>query len=291
MTGAEYELGVRYANGEGVEKDLAKAAECYEKAAKQGSREAMLALSHCYRDGLGVRKDQQEAVKWLIRASKQSLPAIKELAKRYYDGDGIGGSHEKSAELLRIGSDIYSDSDCMRELGIRYARGDGVDPDRRKAVSLYLRHIDSQCSLDGAGGYRFGMGVRANYGCRIAYWAKLAGKGDAASEYRLSECYFDGLGVEKDVEEGYRHLQRAAELGHQSAQLDLSIAYSLDGGCLKRDCALSLKRLTLSAKQGCRLALFFLGRRYLSGFLDPLDRKNGLDCLTESAEKGFPLAI
>lgn len=52
-----------------------------------------------------------------------------------------------------------------------------------------------------------------------------------------------------------------------------------------------LKWLTLSAKRGCRLALFFLGRRYLSGFLAPLDRKKGLDCLTESAEKGFPLAI
>ncbi|HIU44992.1 MAG TPA: sel1 repeat family protein [Candidatus Enteromonas pullicola] len=108
---------------------------------------------------------------------------------------------------------------------------------------------------------------------------------------RISECYFDGLGVEKDVEEGYRHLQRAAELGDPSAQLDLSIAYSLDGGCLKWDCALSLKWLTLSAKRGCRLALFFLGRRYLSGFLAPLDRKKGLDCLAESAEKGFPLAI
>lgn len=35
------------------------------------------------------------------------------------------------------------------------------------------------------------------------------------------------------------HLQLAAELGDPSAQLDLSIAYSLDGGCLKRDCALS----------------------------------------------------
>lgn len=290
IAGAEYELGVCYANGEGVEKDLAKAAECFEVAARLGSSEALLALSRCYRDGLGVRKDQREAVKWLIMASKHSLPAIKELAKRYYDGDGINESHERSAELLQVGSDVYSDPDCMRELGIRYAKGDGVGQDRRKAISLYLCYIDSQGSLDGADGYRFGMGVKSNFGSCIAHWERLASRGDAAAEYRLSECYFEGLGVERSAEEGYRHLQRAAELGDPSAQLDLSIAYSLDGGYLKRDPALSMKWLTISAKQGSRLALYFLGRRYLSGFLVPLDRKKGLDCLKESSDKGLQIA-
>ena len=290
VVGAEYELGVCYANGEGVGKDLAKVTDLYEKAAKRGSDKAMLALSHCYRDGVGVEADQQEAVRWLIRASKQNLTALKELAKRYYDGDGIRQSREKSAELLQIGSDVCSDPDCMRELGMRYANGDGIHQDRSKAMSLYLRYIDSHGSLDGTDSYRFGMGVKANYGSRIAYWAKLAAKGDGAAEYRISECYFEGLGVERNAEEGYRHLERAAELGDSSAQLDLAIAYSLDGGCLKRDHALSMKWLTLSAKQGSRLALYFLGRRYLSGFLVPLDRKKGLDCLKESSDKGLQIA-
>lgn len=290
VAGAEYELGVCYANGEGVGIDLAKAAECYEKAAKRGSDEAMLALSHCYRDGVGVEADQQEAVRWLLPASKRSLAALNELSRRYDEGNGVKQSSGKSAELLEVGSDPYSDPACMRELGMRYAKGDGVRQDRRKAISLYLRCIDSKGSLAGIGRYRFGMGIKTNFGSCIARWEKLASRGDAAAEYRLSECYFEGLGVERSAEEGYRHLQRAAELGNHSAELDLSIAYSLDGGYLKRDPALSMKWLTLSAKQGSRLALFFLGRRYLSGFLAPIDRKKGLDCLNESADEGLQIA-
>ena len=50
VAGAEYELGVCYANGEGAEKDLAK---------------AMLALSHCYRDGVGTKKGDGMALHYL----------------------------------------------------------------------------------------------------------------------------------------------------------------------------------------------------------------------------------
>src|SRR5437870_2414386 len=54
---AQYELGVCYSNGKGVNKDLQKAFTYYERAAKQGHVVAKYSLGICFARGLGVDKD------------------------------------------------------------------------------------------------------------------------------------------------------------------------------------------------------------------------------------------
>ncbi len=53
-------LGLCYAEGFGLEKDLVKAVKCYKLAAKDSSV-ARLALGFCYAEGLGVEKDMVRA--------------------------------------------------------------------------------------------------------------------------------------------------------------------------------------------------------------------------------------
>ena len=69
----QYELAEKYRLGNGVEKDLAKAAYWYEKAATSpgwratrgiGNNGARMKLAEAYRDGQGVPKDYQAAVYW-----------------------------------------------------------------------------------------------------------------------------------------------------------------------------------------------------------------------------------
>ena len=55
-------LGELYANGLGVKRDYAKAAEWYKKACDGGDREAMLALAMMRLGGFGGTTDRQEAV-------------------------------------------------------------------------------------------------------------------------------------------------------------------------------------------------------------------------------------
>ena len=52
---AQYNLGVMYANGEGVPKDDAEALKWYRKAAEQGFAKAQLNLGVMYTNGEGVR--------------------------------------------------------------------------------------------------------------------------------------------------------------------------------------------------------------------------------------------
>ena len=54
---AQYSLGVRYDNGDGVAKDEIEAVKWYRKAAEQNYASAQYNLGLCYYNGQGVAKD------------------------------------------------------------------------------------------------------------------------------------------------------------------------------------------------------------------------------------------
>ena len=70
---ALYNLGVCYANGEGVSQDYTTAAYWYEKAAEQGYAKAQLNLGHLYfhYNGVGVKFDWEKALYWYEKAALQ----------------------------------------------------------------------------------------------------------------------------------------------------------------------------------------------------------------------------
>jgi TPR repeat protein len=68
---AQYNLGKRYENGEGVEKDGIESVKWFRKAAVQGHADAQKNLGDFYYNGKGVVKDKDEAVKWFRKAAEQ----------------------------------------------------------------------------------------------------------------------------------------------------------------------------------------------------------------------------
>ena len=68
---AQYNLGVMYDEGAGVEQDLAIAADWYRKAAEQGFIDAQTNLGTMYYYGQGVPCDYHEAAKWFQLAADQ----------------------------------------------------------------------------------------------------------------------------------------------------------------------------------------------------------------------------
>ena len=67
----QYNLAVRYARGEGVPKDLGKAAELFRKAADQGNADAQDNLGMLYENGRGVPKDLDKAAELYKKAADQ----------------------------------------------------------------------------------------------------------------------------------------------------------------------------------------------------------------------------
>ena len=98
---AQYNLGLLYANGQGVPKDDVQARQWYEKAAAQGRADAQVNLGILYDYGRGVPQDFKKAVYWYRLSANQ-------------------------------GNDL-----AQRKLGLLYERGDGVQQDYVQAYMWY----------------------------------------------------------------------------------------------------------------------------------------------------------
>lgn len=89
-----------------------------------------------------------------------------------------------------------------------------------------------------------------------------AQNGDPQAQYTLAHLYLKGKGgIEFDVEEGVKLLERAVEGGHKEAAFDLALLY-LNGTKLAKDRVKALHWLTRSAEMGQTDAQYFLGMAY-----------------------------
>jgi uncharacterized protein len=88
--GAQYNLGLMYANGQGVPQDYAAAVNWYRKAAEQGDNGAQVNLGLMYDNGQGVQQDYATAMSWYRKAAEQGDAAAKYfLAVMYEYGRGV----------------------------------------------------------------------------------------------------------------------------------------------------------------------------------------------------------
>ena len=86
---AQYNLGVRYADGEGVPENAREAVRWYRLAAEQGDVRAQYNTGHAYRNGEGVPQDDVEAVRWWRLGAEQGF-ASAQLALGIMYGVGRG---------------------------------------------------------------------------------------------------------------------------------------------------------------------------------------------------------
>ncbi len=95
---AQQNLGVMYANGQGVAEDYGEAMKWYLKAAEQGDAHAQSILGFMYSEGQGVSQDYVRAYMWLSLAAKRDHEDAK------YDRAVVGGKLTKDqiAEAERL---------------------------------------------------------------------------------------------------------------------------------------------------------------------------------------------
>ena len=87
---AQFNLGVKYANGIGVPENDAEAVKWYRKAADQGHSGAQSNLGVMYANGEGVPENDAEAVKWYRKAADQGHSvAQSSLGYMYARGEGV----------------------------------------------------------------------------------------------------------------------------------------------------------------------------------------------------------
>lgn len=182
---AQYELGKRYLNGEGVAEDKYKAMELFHKAAEQGSTRALVLLGTCYLYGKGVQLDEVEGARMLRKAAEQG------------------------------------DAQAQNAIGICYRDGKGVAKDVVEAAKWYRKaaeqeHAGAQFNL--AQSYRMGEGVPQDKKEAVRWYHKAAEQGNADAQYSLGLCYGKGEGVPQNIIEAMKWIRMAAEQGDADAR-------------------------------------------------------------------------
>jgi TPR repeat protein/DNA-directed RNA polymerase subunit RPC12/RpoP len=179
----DYEFGLL-----GVSTNIVEAVKWYHKAAEQGNAEAQFNLGVCYAKGEGVDQDSYEAVKWYRMAAEQGdKRAQLNLATMLRTGDGVPMDGKEAAKWFGKAAE-QGDIQAQNMLGWMYDTGNGVPEDSVEAVKWYRKAAEqgaanAQNSLGVC--YRLGKGVPKDF-VQAYKWSSLASaQGDEKAKQNL----------------------------------------------------------------------------------------------------------
>jgi uncharacterized protein len=218
--------------------------------AESGDTFAQTNIGYMLSQGLGVAKNEKEAIKW----------------------------YEKAA--------IKGDSNAQYNLGSMYETGRGSKQDYKKAMEWYSKSAEqgnafAQANLGSL--YYNGNGVEVDYQKAIYWYNKSAEQGYSLAQNLLGMMYYNGLGVKKDLDKGYKWIVKAAEQGLEVAQENAyaimyqaaqnenagamhNLAYMcLNGWAGKQDPNKCVKLLELAAAKGFSPSALALAKIYQEG--------------------------
>lgn len=172
--------------GISVPRDLQKAIEYYSKVAdvadEQFKKAYGLLLAQLYIDLGSSEKNQEQAVKWYLKAAEAGdLNAQLIVAKAYLSGHGISVNEQEARRWFEIAAQT-DNIDALVNLGYIYANGVGVDIDYTKANIYYTR---------------------------------AAEQGSPEAAWNLGNFYANGYGVTQDAKKAQEWFTRSEKLGRR----------------------------------------------------------------------------
>lgn len=239
---AQSTLSVLYREGNGTEKDCAKAVDWAKKSANQNDAFGLNALGNLF-DAAGscLPKDAEQAAQLYRKAAEQGHGGAQyNLGWRYGNGTGLAKDDQQAVSWFRKSADQGA-AVAQHALGIVYANGRGVQKDEQQAVYWYAKAAeqgDARAQGDLGFMYANGRGTEKNDLLAFQWFWKSADQGHPQGQFNLSLMYRRGLGVVKDEQQAVRWLRKAADQGFVEAQTDLGGVYA-NGSGVTRDSQLA----------------------------------------------------
>ena len=132
---AQFQLALRYAEGDGVARDSRMAVYWFRKAAAREYAAAEYALGVVHAFGEGVARDEVLAVHWFRLAAEQGYPlAQHDLGLMYYKGMGVARDDAEAVRWWRKAA-VQGHAPAQSKLGAMYIRGTGVPRDPVQAYA------------------------------------------------------------------------------------------------------------------------------------------------------------
>ena len=220
-----------------------------QKAAEEGSFDAMYDLSDCYYDGDGVEKNMSLAVKWLTKAAESGMvKAQAALGGVYFQGEEGLDQNYALAEKYLLKAAERDFSKAQIALAYLYAAMEDYEKTlvwARKAADLETEAYAILGRL-----YSEGLGVEQNYTEALKYYEKAAKEGDADSQNIVGNLYSDGTYAKQDLTKAFKYYQMAAAQGHMYGMYNFGLCYASGDGCLV-DMGCALEWIEKAASAGC----------------------------------------
>ena len=253
----QYKRGLRYLNGNGVQRDYVEAVRLFKLSAEQGNANGQNNLGFLYMNGQGVEKNDVEAVRlFRLSAEQGHSDGQCNLGVHYLDGQGVEKNEVEAVRLIRLSAE-QGNPNGQYNLGVLYRDGRGVEKDEVEAARLFKLSAE---------------------------------QGNPNGQSGLGGLYLHGQGVEKDEVEAARLFKLSAEQGNIIGQNGLGFLYSNGQGVEKNDVE-AVRLFRLSAEQGDLDAMNNLGFMIAKGRGVTIDRAEGLKWIRKAASQGNENAL
>ena len=152
----------------------------------------------------------------------------------------------------------YADFKSSGNNNCAFCREPAVDGDEEHDKRVMERvEVNDPAALNQMGAIHYQEG---DYDKAFEYFKEAAELGDSRAHYQLGFMYGDGEGVEKDVEKGIHHWEKAAIGGHPVARHNLAYHEEKNGNTER-----AVKHLIIAANLGLEESMKELWKIYSAG--------------------------
>ena len=194
--------------------DLAEVAARFDRKCVAGDLEACRNLGVMYAEGQGVSPDPRRATALFVQACNgRNLSACNHLALSYAEGIGVDKNPQKAVETYQKACDAGFKLAC-RNLGLMFRDGHGVPADLNRAQQL----LDKACkgnvpfACTNAGDLDAQLAVKGgapHWKQAIAHYKQGCDAGDPTACRQLGIAYLEGKGLPKSTTAAAVWLERA----------------------------------------------------------------------------------
>ncbi|MBR4746741.1 MAG: sel1 repeat family protein, partial [Desulfovibrio sp.] len=246
-----YKQGLALRDGDGREKDVAKAFEAFRKAATLGHAEAQIALAELCLKSTDMR-NEQDALFWYGKAREQGLASASlALGRMHAEGTGTAQDRAPALSLYLEAADrgliegLREAARLVLGLPASLALPDGrsfVAQDACRLLEQAAGRGDAQAMCDLGEIYREGKVCAKDEARAAALFAQAAERGLAEGQFCFASCLASGDGLPMDLEQAAQWCRKAAEQGHVAAQSMLG-QFLIEGWGCQKDVAEAAKWL------------------------------------------------
>ena len=220
-------------------------------------------------------------------AVKNYMKAINKIAEIYYWGIGISKDEKNAVEWWMIAAK-QNDAEAQYNLGYAYLDGLGVEKDIRKALDYWLKAIAQvEYKLENNIGSCYYL--LNDYDNAFIWYERAAMKDNPTGQFGLAQCYEKGLGTKQDSLKAFEWYKKAAENGNTESKYRTAMNYYHARGT-EQNYGKAVEWLLSAALKNHTYAQSWLAYCYENGYGIEMDIQKAVEWYTKAANKGNDFA-